>query len=98
MSDQAILEHQVERITDAVCSEVLRAMRHHGPMHSHHEAYAVIREEFEQEYWPLVCQNPSKLTRDEQQARLAALHSELIQTAAMCVRAIWDLCEEGVPA
>lgn len=69
--------------------EAQRAAQKHPPMHSHHEAYAVIREEFEVEYWGEVCKggNESGPRRAEQ------LKKELIHSAAMCLRALSDLCE-----
>lgn len=68
-----------------VRAEAERASAKHPPMHSHHEAYAVIREEFE-EYWQEVQKGGSK-PRDPE-----ALRTELVQTAAMCVRTLTDLC------
>jgi hypothetical protein len=68
-----------------VCYEAMRAGEKHPPMHSHHEAYSVIREEFE-EYWDEVKKGGST-PRD-----WADLQTELIQTAAMCLRALHDLC------
>jgi hypothetical protein len=55
-------------------------------MHSHHEAYGVIKEEFD-EYWQEVCKGGATCPRDP-----AALRMELIHTAAMCLRAMYDLC------
>jgi len=62
-------------------AECERARRKHAPMHSPHEAYGVIGEEFD-EFWDEV---------RAQQHDKAAMRKELIQTAAMCVRAIRDL-------
>ena len=69
------------------CTEARRAAQKHPPMHSHHEAYAVIAEEFNKEYWDEICKGGS-IPRDP-----AALRLELIQTAAMCLRALSDLCD-----
>jgi hypothetical protein len=69
-----------------VMDEVRRASAKHPPMHSHHEAYAVIKEEFE-EYWREV-QKGGGTPRDPE-----ALRVELVHTAAMCIRALTDLCE-----
>lgn len=72
-------------IFDDIRTEVLRAAAKHRPMSSHHEAYSVIKEEFD-EYWAEVCKGGGT-PRDPIQLR-----AELIQTAAMCVRALADLC------
>ena len=70
--------------TTLILAEAEKASGKHPPMNSHHEAYAVILEEL-QEYWEEVMKRPSK--RD-----LANLKLELIQTAAMCLRTLHDLC------
>jgi glycyl-tRNA synthetase beta subunit len=70
--------------------EVRRAVQLHKGMNSLHEAYAVIREELD-EFWEQVKVNPRKLEPEAQRRRLAELRTELIQTAAMCVRSIVDL-------
>lgn len=73
----------------AVCGEVLRellgAMEKFGPMASPHEAYAVLLEEVD-EFWEAV--KSKDATYDEARA-------ELIQVAAMAVRAVVD-CYCGV--
>jgi hypothetical protein len=71
---------------DEIEQEVLRASAKHAPMNSHHEAYAVILEEVE-EYWREVQKGGSTQPRCPK-----ALKEELIHTAAMCVRALHDLC------
>jgi hypothetical protein len=69
-----------------VVAEAGRAARIHDPMHSPHEAYGVIKEEFE-EFWAEVkAFNLPKGKDTRPNMRL-----ELIQTAAMCIRAIRDL-------
>lgn len=73
-------------VLDAIQQEVEIAFAKHPPMHSHHEAYAVIAEEFE-EYWREVQKGGKTCPRDPE-----ALQTELIETAAMCVRALYDLC------
>lgn len=78
--------HIVNIIT-AVRTEFERANGKHKPMNSHHEAFAVISEEFNKEYWDEVCKGGGT-PRDPE-----ALKLELIQTAAMCFRALHDLCE-----
>ncbi len=69
-------------IIAAVDAELERAMRlHKEPIHSYHEAEGVIREEFE-EFW-----DEAKLKKPDPEKA----YEELVQTAAMCCRAILDL-------
>ena len=63
--------------------EVTRAMGLHPSQHSAHESYAVILEEVD-EFWEEV--RKRNCQRDKQ-----AMRTELIQIAAMAVRAIHDL-------
>lgn len=69
----------VQQVLDAIRNEVRRAAHLHAPMHSGHEAYAVIKEEFE-EMW-----NDIKI--DD----IAHAQKEALQIAAMCVRFIVDV-------
>jgi hypothetical protein len=80
----------LEEAIQSVDREVRSAMKLHPPMNSHHEAYAVIKEEFE-EYWEEVKVNPNKLKLGEQLARIEHMRKELIQVAAMAIRTIADL-------
>jgi ABC-type Zn2+ transport system substrate-binding protein/surface adhesin len=73
---------------DEIEDEVRRASAKHAPMHSHHEAYAVIAEEFQVEYWGEVVKGGA----ESGPRRAEDLRKELIHTAAMCVRALHDLC------
>jgi len=66
-----------------VMDELVRARAMHKPMHSAHEAWAVIYEEldeFKLEVW-------KKTVRRDR----ANMREELIQLAAMAVRAVEDL-------
>ena len=84
MSDSPTEQELIEIICHTVAMEVDRAERLHAPLNSHHEAYAVILEELD-EYWDEV--------KKKTEARDAeAMRTELIQTAAMCVRAILNVC------
>jgi len=67
-----------------VVDEAVRASKKHPRFNSHHEAYAVIKEEFD-EYWVEVMKRSSK--RDPE-----ALQMEVVQTAAMCLRTLAELC------
>lgn len=84
-------------ICDEVCREADRAASLHAPMHSLHEGKAVIEEEFD-EFWELVKLNPKKPMVHPTKGtplspldRTTQMREELIQTAAMCVRAAHDL-------
>jgi hypothetical protein len=81
----------VSEIAKQIEGEVNRAMvLHPGTFRNHHEAHSVILEEFE-EYWEQVKINPRKLSVEERLVRENRIRAELIQTAAMCVRAIVEL-------
>lgn len=77
-------------IVREVHQEVAKATELHGPMRSRHEAYAVILEELD-EVWDEVKKNPMKMGKLQAEDWRKHLRKELIQTAAMCVRAIHDL-------
>ena len=63
----------------------------HAAMNSPHEAYAVLLEEVE-EYWDEVRKyNPHKPGRDTRPRQ----REELIQIAAMAIRAIYDTIDNG---
>lgn len=70
----------VGMILSEVFKEVRSAITKHGPMHGGHEAYAVIKEELD-EYFDEVRADRSKQ---------ASARTELLQVAAMAVRAILD--------
>lgn len=66
-----------------VREELLIAVQKFPPMHSAHEGFAVIHEEFDElkaEIW----KNPER--RD-----IEAMHAEAVQLAAMCVRLMVDI-------
>jgi hypothetical protein len=78
-----------EAVVGAIYEEFARASKKHAPMHSHHEAYGVSAEEFE-EYWREVQKGGKTCPRDP-----AALRTELIETAAMSMRALYDIFGEN---
>ncbi len=79
-----------ERIVDvaiAIVTEVVRAEKLHPPINSLHEGYAVIAEELD-EFWEQV----RLKARDRDPL---AVRTELIQTAAVCVRTILNVCDRA---
>ena len=64
-------------IFENIVEEIYRARQKHPPLHSHHEAYAVIKEEFE-EWWDSV-----KADRPDPK--------ELLSVAAMAVATLVEL-------
>ena len=83
MDQEAIDLSEEDNVFIDMAEELDRATMVFGPMHSSHEAYAVILEELE-EFWDEVKQKPAR--RDK-----AAMRKELIQVGAMCARTILDL-------
>jgi hypothetical protein len=63
--------------------ELNEARQKYGPFNSTHEAYAVLKEEFE-EFWDLVKLRPGK-------HKTQAMVNELIQVAAITQRIIEEL-------
>lgn len=80
------MEHFMNRsqvFLEAVDHEAIRATQKHPPMNSHHEAYAVILEELD-EYKAEVWKQTKARDREN-------MRTELIQLAAMALRAAVDL-------
>ena len=83
----------VQEVAEEIVAEASRASALFPPMNSPHEAAAVIREEFD-EYWDEVKKhNTSKPDRDTRPRQ----REELIQLAAMCIRAITDTIDIKTP-
>ena len=78
------------KFVDLLQIEVKRAESMYPPMNSLMEAASIIREEFE-EFWEAVRVKDSK--RDQEN-----LAEELVQTAAMCMRAYNDLVKPEIEA
>lgn len=66
-----------------VAAEYYRAVKQHAPLNSAHEAYAVILEELD-EY-------KAEVWKKREQRDKHAMRAELVQLAAMCMRAVEDL-------
>lgn len=88
------VRHRIYVESSAVAHEVIRATDLHGSCAGLHEAYAVILEELD-EFWDLVKLNPNKMTPEQREKWVKNLHTELTQTAAMCVKAIVHLNLDG---
>lgn len=80
-----------EQVFADVRAEVISAVRSNTPMHSLHEAKGVIDEEVF-EFHLEAYKNPRK-----HPDRMALARKELIQVAAMAIRAINDVCDSGTP-
>lgn len=87
MSYPVILQNA--KLLEEVDHEMVRAERLFAPMVNAHEAYSVLLEEVD-EFWEQVKTNQKR--RD-----YAAMRSELIQIAAMALRAIKDTITEDPP-
>lgn len=84
MSEPANYEDDAADICELIRKEVIRAKaKHPKDFSSLHEAHSVIREEFE-EFWDEV---------KRQRPVVHAIREELIQTAAMCVRALLEVAK-----
>lgn len=83
-----------EQILEKVGAEVQRSIDLHPKgMVSLHEAKAIIEEEFD-EFWDEVKINPKKLEHWQVESRKKNIKKELIQIAAMCVKAL--MCDEEI--
>jgi chaperonin GroEL (HSP60 family) len=72
---------QLGEVFAEISDELVRAEAHHSPIfNSLHEAYAVIAEEVD-ELWDITRQKQKNRSRNE-------IHKELIQIAAMAVKAL----------
>ncbi len=70
----------------AICKELKRAESLHAPMGSKAHALGVIREEY--------LEFEREVMAEKSEGMNAKMRRELIQLAAMCVRAIQDLTKE----
>lgn len=83
-------ELHIAKIVAEVAAEVVRATKMFEPMNSPHEALGVIEEEWEEYKGEVWKYNPRK-NRDTRPRQ----REELIQLAAMAVRAVLDTIEFG---
>ena len=77
----------LEEVFELVRGELRAAMVNYPPMYSPHEAHSIIREEFE-EFWDEVKVKQGK-------RNVKGMGDELIQVAAMAIRAYVDLIQGG---
>ena len=83
----------VNLLLNAIGAEVHRAGQLFPPMNSPHEAAFVIEEEWEEYRQEVFKHNTSKPDRDTRPRQ----REELIQLAAMCMRAILDTIDSKSP-
>jgi hypothetical protein len=84
---------RIHNIAGEVAAETYRAGTMFPPMNSPHEAAFVIEEEWEEYRQEVFKHNLTKPNRDTRPRQ----REELIQLAAMCLRAIIDTIDERVP-
>lgn len=78
---------QQESVLDEVDAELYRARSKFAAFNSAHEGCGVLREEFEELWDEVKAKNGA---RD-----VAAMRKEAIQTAAMAIRFVIDVCDGG---
>ena len=83
MLREQIAEHLLSGVLTEIGVELRSAVQQHASQNSAHESYAVIKEELD-EFW-------DEVKKKREQRSSALMRRELIQTAAMCARAIIDL-------
>jgi hypothetical protein len=77
-------EEKDAKFISEIMEEVRRARFKHAPMHSPHEAYGVLFEELDEFFDEVKLWQPDV-------PRASKMRKELLQLAAMCVRAATDL-------
>lgn len=92
MSMTAEKANNIRFIVGEVLDEVMRATSMYLPLNSPHEAHSVIAEEFE-EFWDEVKAYNLRKGRDTR----PRMREELIQLAAMAVRAVTDVIDNAKP-
>ena len=68
-------------------AELRRAQERYAPMHSAHEGWAVIREEY------MELEEALRMRQGDPE-RPARIRAEAIQVAAMCMRLVADVCDD----
>ncbi len=90
MSITAEKANNIRHIVGEVLNEVMRASSMYLPMNSPHEAHSVIEEEFD-EFWDEVKAYNLRKGCDTR----PRMREELVQLAAMAVRAVTDVIDNG---
>ncbi len=86
----AMLDQKLKKAGAEVITELMGAIKHHGPMRSGHEGWAVIMEEVD-ELWEEVRKNPKKLAGGSTE-HIGLMRAEARQVAAMAIRFMVDVC------
>jgi len=86
-------EVRVEENIELIVEEYLRAIDKFKPFNSHHEGYAVIKEELD-ELWDVIKNKKNYSTLEELRE---ALREEATQVAAMALRFLVDFTENSTP-
>jgi hypothetical protein len=78
---------RISLVVSDVERELAKAIQMHGPMHSKHEGFAVMLEEFDElkdEVWTNERKDPDSLKR---------MRKEAVQVAATALRFLLDVCD-----
>lgn len=75
------------KVVTEVDAELARAEAAHAPMHSAHEGYAVLLEEFDE--------LKAHVWTKQKNRDVAAMRKEAIEIAAMAIRFVKDVCDGG---
>jgi hypothetical protein len=68
-----------------VIDEIEKASANFAPFNSAHEGYAVIKEEFDELWQHVMC--------NQKRRDIQAMRKEAIQVAAMAIRFVMDVCD-----
>lgn len=79
--------NKLEECSNKIQSEYFDAKQKHKPFHNLHEAYAIMKEEFD-EFWEIV-----KLKQSRNPTRVRRAKQEALQIAAMALGVLYEFDE-----